>query len=172
MKLPIGLKIGRVAGRPENGPWLSLAVEDPVFRGIEVLHLYDRGGRINPPKSFPVAYLSQSTEPCRRRILRWLRREMDPTRNVVLLSLDLRVSKVLDLGSPAVRKTLGVSVAEITDPDDMSVMQAIGVAAHDADFAGVLYPRTLAQGERNLALFCDRTTVLQTSLSETCDRNL
>ena len=162
-------KMESLAGRAESGRWLFVATEDPVTNTIEVMDLQEPGGRLNPPNSFPTAYLSEDNEACRARICEWIRTEMPQDKSFVILTLDMQLIKILDLGEAATRRRLGISLAEVSSSASTPLSQALGAAAHRANFEGIIYPRPLGKGKsaRNLALFCDRTSPLQVSMAGT-----
>jgi RES domain-containing protein len=60
--------------------------------------------------------------------------------------------RVLDLTSAAVRDSIGVTEAELVD-DDYRLTQALGEAAQQAGFLGILAPAAALQGGRTLVLF-------------------
>ncbi|HVR86371.1 MAG TPA: RES family NAD+ phosphorylase [Planctomycetota bacterium] len=157
-------RIRKIAGRPETGLWLHLTSTDPVSGAAELIELMEHGGRLNPPRSFPVAYFSHDDETCRRELKRWMRYRSDFDNRYTILVAEMHLAKVLDLGDADIRRRLGISLAALADPADMSLSQSIGAAAHQAEFLGVLYPRPLGRGSLNLAAFCDRTSAAEISI--------
>ncbi|HEV3028278.1 MAG TPA: RES family NAD+ phosphorylase [Planctomycetota bacterium] len=150
-------RVRKIPGRPETGLWLHLTATDAATGAAVLIELMEHGGRLNPPRSFPVAYFSHDDEACRLELSRWMRSQSDGLDRYTILVAEMHLAKVLDLGDPDIRKGLGISLAALADPDDMSLSQAIGAAAHQSGFLGVLYPRPLGRGRLNLAAFCDRT---------------
>jgi len=157
-------RVLKIPGRPETGQWLHVTAADPVTGAVELIELMEHGGRLNPPRSFPVAYFSEDDELCRRGMNRWLREDGDPELRHTILVAEMHLPKVLDLNDLAVRRRLGISLADLADSDDMTLSQSIGAAAHRAGFLGVLYPRPLSAGGLNLAAFCDRTSAREISI--------
>jgi len=164
MKSNLGPALRRIPGRPEVGQWLHITIEDPLSGAVELVEFQERGGRLNPPGSFPVMYCAEDNPDCRAALNRGILDDPDPDTKFVVLHLDVHLSKILDLSDGGIRRRLGVTLASLTDPKDMSVCQKIGAAAHEAGFAGIVYPRPLSKGGLNLALFCDRTSPKEVSI--------
>lgn len=162
-------RMSQVAGRPETGRWLQTTVADPSSGAVELIELKEHGGRLNPPGAFPVTYLAEDKETSRNEISRWIRNESAGGSRFVTLVIESHLSKVLDLCDVSVRKTLGVSLAALARAEDMALTQSIGMAAHDAKFEGVIYPRALGNGARNLAIFNDRATDQEISIVGAAD---
>jgi hypothetical protein len=160
----LGPAISRIAGRPENGRWLHLAAQDPGSGAVELHELREQGGRMNPPASFPTAYLAEDTRSCRTLLDRWIRQEDRSPRKLVLLVLDVHLPKVLDLGCRAARSSLGITLSALEYPAGWICSQEIGRAAYQEGFSGIVCPRPYAQGGRNLAFFCDRTSDFDVSV--------
>lgn len=161
--------MSHVSGRPEIGRWLQTTVSDPSSGAVELIELREHGGRLNPPGTFPVTYLVEDKESSRSEMSRWIQSETESGSRFVTLMVDLHLPKVLDLCDASVRKTLGVSLAALAGGEDMALTQSIGVAAHEAEFGGVVYPRALGHGARNLAVFNDRTTDQEISIVGAAD---
>ena len=157
-------RIQKLPGRPETGQWLHVTSADPVTGAVELIELMEHGGRLNPPRSFPVAYFSEDNDLCRRGLGRWLRDEEDTEKRHTILVAEMHLPKVLDLNDASIRRRLGISLAELTDASDMTLSQTVGAAAHRAGFQGILYPRPLGGGGLNLAAFCDRTSAQEISI--------
>jgi RES domain-containing protein len=141
----------RIRGRPETGRWLRAM---PVYRIHDLLdpHLSSRqGGRVNPPGSFPVLYAVADKEGCRPPMTSF----PDDSGTVVAV-FSVALSRVLDLADPELRRRLGVPLRELLNPDEPRVCQAIGVAAYNEGFEGVVYPRPLNPKCKNLAIYSDR----------------
>jgi RES domain-containing protein len=60
--------------------------------------------------------------------------------------------RVLDLTDPRVRETLGLAETDLTS-DDLGRCQALGDAARDAGFEGILAPSAALAGESILVVF-------------------
>jgi RES domain-containing protein len=115
-------------------------------------HLSSRqGGRVNPPGSFPVLYAVPDAEDCRPPLT-----SFSDDSGMVVAVFSVVLSRVLDLADPELRRRLGVPLREILNPDQPRICQAIGVAAYNEGFEGVIYPRPLNPKCRNLAIFSDR----------------
>ena len=142
-----------VRGRVETGRWLRAM---PTHRIRDLLDPYSesiRGGRMNPPGSFPVLYAVADDEGC----LPLLGvREDEPETVIAVFSVAL--SRVLDLAESATRRRLGITVKDLSSADEPGISQAIGIAAYNEGFEGVIYPRPLNPRCRNLAIFSDRIT--------------
>jgi RES domain-containing protein len=142
----------RIPGRTETGRWLRAM---PAHRIRDLLdpHLSTRrGGRVNPPGSFPVLYAVADEAGCRPPLAGLALDE--PETVVAVFSVSL--VRILDLADPEVRRELGVTLRELLDGSESRVFQAIGVAAYNEGFEGVIYPRPLNTKCRNLAIFSER----------------
>ena len=157
-------RVRELPGRPETGRWLHLTSKDPISGAVELIELLEHGGRLNHPRAFPVAYFCEDNQACRRGMNRWLREESESDSRFTILVAEMHLSKVLDLDDVSIRRRLGISLADLADPSDMSLSQSIGLAAHQVGFLGVLYPRPLGRGGLNLAAFCDRTGANEISI--------
>ena len=51
---------------------------------------------------------------------------------------------------------MGITLAELRDPQSKSLTQSIGVAARRAGFDGIRYPRHGSRSSENLAVLMDR----------------
>jgi RES domain-containing protein len=162
-------RMSRIAGRPESGSWLQTTLANPTSGAVELIELQEHGGRLNPPGTFPVTYLAEDKESSRTEMSRWIQNESGPGSRFVTLMIEIHLSKVLDLCDASVRKTLGVSLAALAGAEDMALTQSIGVAAHHAEFEGVVYPRALGNGARNLAIFNDRASPKEISIVGAAD---
>ena len=67
---------------------------------------------------------------------------------VAWVARDVRVSNVLDLTSPAIRKQLGVSLGDITG-DSYLYTQALGDLARSRGYNGIMFPAARARGTTN-----------------------
>jgi RES domain-containing protein len=142
----------RIKGRAESGQWLR-AMPAPRIRDLLDPHLSTRrGGRVNPPGSFPVLYAMADEDGCRPPLLSL----PDGEAETVIAVFSVSLSRVLDLADPALRRRLGVSLQDLLSSDEARVSQAIGVAAYNEGFEAVIYPRPMNPKCRNLAIFSDR----------------
>jgi|GEM_PF-6481062 len=73
--------------------------------------------------------------------------KIDPN-NVAWVTKDIRISNVLDLTNPAVRKQLGVSLKDITG-DSYLYTQGIGDLVRSRGYNGILFPAARARGTTN-----------------------
>lgn len=91
-----------------------------------------RGGRFNPPDSYPVIYLC-TTRPCTIAELRQLgQRQMIGVEGLlprVLYRYETSLDQVLDLTSPATLEHLGISAQQVTGAD-LAIPRQIGESAH------------------------------------------
>jgi RES domain-containing protein len=152
----------RIRGRPESGRWLRAM---PAHRIRDLLdpHLSSRnGGRVNPPGSFPVLYAVSDEDGCRPPPPFAL----DDEPETVIAVFSVTLSSVLDLTEPEIRRRLGVGLKDLVNGDEARVSQAIGVAAYNEGFEGVIYPRPLNPKCRNLAIFSDRISSQNIQLLE------
>ena len=141
-------------GRTETGRWLRAM---PSGRIRDLLDPYSeslKGGRVNPPGSFPVLYAVADEDGCRPALAAV---GLDEPHTVIAV-FSVALSRVLDLADPLVRRKLGVTVRDLTGSEETRVPQSLGVAAYNEGFEGVIYPRPLNPKCRNLAIFSDRIT--------------
>jgi hypothetical protein len=141
-------------GRPESGRWLRAM---PAGRLRDLLDPYSesvRGGRVNPPGSFPVLYAVADEDGCRPALAAV---GLDEPETVIAV-FSVSLSRVLDLADGSIRRMLGVTVRDLANGEESRVSQSIGVAAYNEGFEGVIYPRPLNPKCRNLAIFSDRIT--------------
>lgn len=107
-----------------------------------------RGGRFNPPRSFPVLYLALGLDT----VAAELRRSAARTGLDVIDALprevfryDLDVGRVLDLRDPSTVETLETTLDELLAADRLRGQQ-IGVAALHADVQAILAPSATGTG--------------------------
>jgi len=110
-----------------------------------------RGGRYNPPGEFGALYLSANPEGCLAELA--ARTHMPPS--LTEGAIEVRLDRVCDLTDPATQDAIGVSLADLTDPD-WTVTQQLGRAIRDAGFQGIRVP-SAAGPHVNLVVFKDRT---------------
>jgi RES domain-containing protein len=122
------------------------------------------GARWNPPNSFRTVYASLEVETALAESLAHFRHFGLPVARAlprVLVALEARVRRVLDLSDGAVRRTLGVSDRRLRGEPwreenrrrREAMTQAIGRLAYRADLEGLLVPSAARPGGRNLILF-------------------
>lgn len=120
------------------------------------------GGRWNPPSSFATVYaaFSDGTALAEAKA-NHLYYGMDPADALprTIVTVDVKLAKILDLTNGMVRKTLGVSATRMRNDDwrklnrsgDESLTQAIGRAVYDNDLEGLIVPA--CDGGRNAVWF-------------------
>lgn len=116
-----------------------------------------RGGRWNPPESFPVVYLGLTTDTVIGEFYRLAERQGMPAANLLprrLQEYTVELRAVLDLREPEAREVLGLTDAAIRS-EDPSRCQVVGDAAHYAGFEAILGPSATGVGDV-LAIFTDR----------------
>lgn len=155
---PYGRKLQAVRGRPETGDWLRAVRLDQEQELQSIVGLMMRGGRFNPPGEFPVLHAVEDDQRCRERMLRWIEAESEGDGSMAVIVLKVKLTRVLDLAHGATRRALGITLRDLNSPGASAAAQQLGAAAHDAGFEGIVYPRPLKPGRRNLALFMDRVT--------------
>ncbi len=152
-----------ISGRRESGRWLRAM---PADRAHDLLDPFNgessRGGRVNPPGSFPVLYAAEDQPGCRP-IYGCL---CSGIPDAVIAVFHVSLSCVLDLTEPDLRRRLGITVRDLTDSSDPRIAHAVGVAAYNDGFDGIIYPRPWKPKCRNLAVFADRITSADISLLE------
>lgn len=125
------------------------------------------GGRWNPPGSFRSVYLSTSIDTALAEIKGWLRYFGLPTESAlprVFAAVEVVLSLTLDLTEGAMRQRLLVSRERMVEEDwrrenekdDEALTQAIGRAAFDAGFEGILVPSAQDETGRNVLVFSDK----------------
>jgi RES domain-containing protein len=120
------------------------------------------GGRVNPPGSFPVLYAVSDQDGCRPPPPTY----PDDEPETVIAVFSVSLSRVLDLTESEIRRRLGVALKDLLNADEAKLTQAIGVAAYNEGFEGVIYPRPLNPKCRNLAIFSDRISSQNIQLLE------
>jgi RES domain-containing protein len=101
-----------------------------------------RGGRFNPPESYPVLYLCL-TRPCAVAELRKMGERqvigLDGLLPRRAVRFDVQLGAVLDLCANEVRAHLDVTLGDLSS-EDLTVCREIGVAAHARGLQGLLAP--------------------------------
>lgn len=101
-----------------------------------------RGGRFNPPHSFPVLYLC-ITRPCVvAELTRQAQRQGLTVADLLpreLWQLNAELTKVLDLTDPSTLRALDISTDDLIR-DDHRFTQELGEAAHQHGFNGIRTP--------------------------------
>lgn len=113
-----------------------------------------RGGRWNPPDSFPVLYAATDPSAAAAEIARTALKYGVPSSALLprhMYTIELRSRRVLDLTSASTRETVGFSAAVYTD-DDIGLCQAIGDAAHYLGFEAILAPSAVTPA-KTMAIF-------------------
>ena len=149
-------KVASVPGRSEEGRWVRAV---PMRRGDPPAGPRDGAldrGRVNPDGLFPVLYATEARSGFTREIVKTLQGPGSDDLPLTLVFCEVHLCKVLDLCDPKVRRLLGITVREISDPEPGLVLGAIGETAHEMGFDGIIYPRPLRPERRNLAIFLDR----------------
>lgn len=132
---------------------LSVGYPDPLSGEGARIH----GGRYNPPGSHPTLYLcttrecvvAEASHAAERQALAIA--DLLP-REFYRYCVDL--SRVLDLTDEPTRRVLAVDLPELTG--DWKTTQAIGLAAYEEGFHGILSPSALGV-DRVLAVFIELT---------------
>lgn len=122
------------------------------------------GGRWGPPNTFPVLYLTDDYEGC---VIEAYRHTVDPGLdptpqpvNMVLVTCDVSVTKVLDLRTSTARMTLGLDPSILnSEPQGphgaaYQACSQVALAAHQVGRHGILVPSATQRGF-TLALFTD-----------------
>lgn len=165
VKSPLLERIGKLPGRKERGFWLRAAPPDHKDEERLILSSAIEGGRVNPPGGFAVLYASERKDDSGP-YLKTVRKACLDRDPLLVTVLKVALRRILDLADAGTRRALGVSLQDLAGGSDPSVMQAIGAAAYRAGFQGVIYPRLLGKGGRNLAIFLDRIRLKQLEISD------
>lgn len=118
------------------------------------------GGRFNPAGEFGAIYLSLDLETAVAELVRRADRtgvELDQLLPRVLLTIDVRLQKILDLTDTEVRDNWGVTKEDLAS-DDHRLCRDVGRAARRAGYEAILFPSAARESGRNLAVFLDRLT--------------
>lgn len=119
------------------------------------------GGRWNPPGGFAAVYTSLTPETALAEYLahhRYFGFADSDAMPYVMVGIDMKLRKVLDLTEGAVRKALSVSLARMTDPGwrkatrHEALTQALGRLCFEAGLEAVVVPSAAAAGTANLVV--------------------
>jgi RES domain-containing protein len=138
-------------------PWSGRVLRHhaPRYGALDGEGARANGGRWNPPDSFPVVYTALDRETVDRELARLARRAALPVDALLprrLATIEVTLTRVLDLTDAPTRRRLGIGKTEL-EADDWAGTQAIGQAAHDAGFEAILAPG--AEGGTTLAILRD-----------------
>lgn len=125
----------------------------PRYRPLDGAGARVNGGRWNPPGSFPVVYTALDRATVDAEFVRLTRRAGMPASSLLprrLTTIRVRLARVLDLTDAGTRRRLGINLA-VLRAEDWATTQAIGQAAHDLGYDGILAPG--ADGGTVLAIF-------------------
>jgi RES domain-containing protein len=114
-------------------------------------------GRFHVTGEFGAVYLALEPATALRELARRARRAGIDVRQLMprdLLTVDLRLAKVLDLTDANARTEWGLDANAVTS-DDFTACQEVAAAARRAGYEAIRYPSATGKGQ-NLALFYDR----------------
>lgn len=144
-----------LGSRPFHGrAWRHVRPEYPPLSGEGARAV---GGRWNPPASFPTLYLGLDVAVVTAEFYRHLARQglrAEDALPRVMYQYDVRLSRVVDLRSPASWRDLGLTADRIRGSDQQRC-QAVGDAVHYLGLEGLLAPSAAGKGEV-LVIFLDR----------------
>lgn len=112
------------------------------------------GGRFNPPRSFPVIYVCLTRACVVAELARQAERQSLQVGDLLpreLWSVEVELTKVLDLTNGSVLETAGISSADLIRPDH-AFTQELGEAAHERGVQAIR-SRSAAGVDTVLALF-------------------
>ena len=123
-----------------------------------------KGARYTPVRSFSTVYGGEDPETALAETMAYYRdygfSDADAMPRV-FVNIEVEVYDVLDLTDAAMRRRLGVTVADLTEgswrdfqeADREALTQAIGRTAYKLGFEGLFYPSARLRGRFNLAVF-------------------
>jgi RES domain-containing protein len=114
------------------------------------------GGRFNPSGEFGALYVSLDRETVRRELIRRAERTGVRLSDLVsraLLTLRIRLGKVLDLTNSATRRRWSISLEDLRG-EDQEVCHAVARRARRMGYEAIRYPSATGAGE-NLAILLD-----------------
>jgi RES domain-containing protein len=121
-------------------------------------HAETVGGHYNPPAEFGAIYASATRADALRELHRSAERlglERGDLLPRVLLTLELRVEKLLDLTDEGVREAWGVQLEDLLHDTDYSRCHEIARSARRAGYEAIRFPAFDRRGV-NYAIFLDR----------------
>lgn len=121
-------------------------------------HAEALGGRYNPPGEFGAVYVSATRGDALRELDRRVARvglERADLLPRLLLTLELRVERLLDLTDEAVRKEWGVDLDDLIRDTDYTRCREVARSARRAGFEAIRFPSFEGHGV-NYAVFLDR----------------
>jgi RES domain-containing protein len=125
------------------------------------------GRRFNFKGAFAVLYLSCDLHTCLEETTQALKRDGLEVAKIlprILVGVEVKLSRVLDLTDGAVRRKLGIAKKQLIAPNWMKTQnvdkkeaftQQIGRLVRDAEFEAILVPSAATRG-KNLDIFPDR----------------
>lgn len=125
------------------------------------------GGRWNPPSSFRRVYLALTLNTALEEMKGWLRYYHLPPESAlprVFTAVETNLSEVLNLTDGAIRQRLQISLdrmkgedwRRMNDRGKEALTQAVGRAAFEADFEGLVVPSVQDAKGRNLVVFPEK----------------
>lgn len=115
------------------------------------------GGRWNPRESFPVLYVALDRKTAIAELTRLAKSQglrPDDLLPRSITSVEVQLSRVLDLTRPETREDVGITEADLLN-ENPRACQAIGEAAHYLGFEGIRAPSATSTGEI-VAIFMDK----------------
>lgn len=128
----------------------------PAYNPLQTDGARIRGGRWNPPESFPTLYLALDESTTAAEFRRFAQRQSRTVEDLlprVVYRFRVRLGDVLDVTTPQALNALDITDA--IPADDMSRTQAVGEAAHYVGLEAILAPSATRTGHI-LAIFFDR----------------
>jgi RES domain-containing protein len=155
-------KITTFAGLSYSG--VCYRCTEPKYAGEIVSGMGSQlyGARWTPKGSFPTVYLCESPEAALQEFLARGRRMKIPDHKalpMVMAGVTMKVDRILDASVPEIQEVIQHFLAEekehwraIQDRRE-AVSQAIGRAAHEICFSGLIVPSQALGGDQNLVIF-------------------
>ncbi|MEX1257110.1 MAG: RES family NAD+ phosphorylase [Gemmatimonadota bacterium] len=115
------------------------------------------GGRMNPQGEFGALYLALEIETAVRELLRKAELAGIPVEDLVprvVMTVEIRLSRLLDLTDAEVRTEWGLSEDDLASPDHEACHQ-VARAARRSGYEAILFPSATGTGT-NLTVFLDR----------------
>jgi RES domain-containing protein len=115
------------------------------------------GGRYNPVNEFGAIYVASEEATATEELERRVQKQGVPRSHLLprlLLTLHLKVQKVLDLTDAAVRQAWGTTLEEITREDDYARCREVARIARRDGYEAIRYP-SYVDGRDNYAVFYD-----------------